>query len=105
MHSRKNKQRNKCRKNNRFKKVKLKKRNKKENSTELQRPNIEAEDYNSSKKYDRKKKRKPKSLIRFHSANKTNNYNRAGGGGGGKGKKIRKNLQSKSRHKNNKCFS
>jgi len=52
----------------------------------LQRPKVEAEVYNSSKKYDRKKKRKLKSLIRFHSANKTDNYNRAGGGGGG-GKK------------------
>ena len=38
--------------NNRFKKLKLKKREKKENSIELQKPNVEAEVYNSNKKYD-----------------------------------------------------
>ena len=43
--------------------------------------------------------KKLKSLIRFHSTNKINNYNR------GRKKKIQKNLQSKSKHKNNKCFS
>ena len=43
-----------------------------------------------------------KSLIRFHSANKINNYNR---GWKKKRKKIQKNLQNKSKHKNNKCFS
>ena len=52
--SRKSKQGNKCRKNNnRFKnqKLKLKKREKrKENSTEWQKPNIEAKVYNTSKK-------------------------------------------------------
>ena len=47
-----------------------------------------------------KKKEKLKSLIRFHSANKIDNYNREGD----KGKKIQKNLQSKSNHKNNNCF-
>ena len=46
--SRKSKQRNKCRKNNNgFKKLK-----KKENSTELQKPNVDAEVYNNSKKFD-----------------------------------------------------
>ena len=48
---------------------------------------------------EKNNKTKLKSLIRFHSANKINNYNR-----GGK-KKIQKNLQNKSKHKNNKCFS
>ena len=47
-----------------------------------------------------RKKKKLKSLIRFHSANKIN-YNR----GGIKRKKIQKNLHNKSKHKNNKCFS
>ena len=44
-----------------------------------------------------KGKKNLKSLIRFHSANKIDNYN----GGGG----IQKNLQNKSKHKNNKCLS
>ena len=45
---------NKCRKNsNRFKKFKFKKlKKKKENSTELQKPNIEAKVYNNNKKCD-----------------------------------------------------
>ena len=46
--------------------------------------------------------KKAQILIRFHNANKTNNYNREGKRGG----KIQKNLQNKSKHKNNsKCFS
>jgi len=57
-----------------------------ENSTELQKPNVEAEVYNNNKKCDWGKK-KLKSLIRFHSANKINNYNREGE----KEKKRRKN--------------
>ena len=48
--------------------------------------------------------KKLKSLIRFPSASKINNYNR-GGKRGRKRKKIQKNLQNKSKHKNNKCFS
>ena len=47
-----------------------------------------------------REKKNLRSLIRFHSANKINNYNRGGGGR----KKIQKNLQSKSKHMNNKCF-
>ena len=90
--SRKSKQRNKCRKNNnRFKKLKIKIKNRKEtkqNSTELQKPNVEAEVYNNTKKCDWEKKEKPKSLIRFHSANKIGNYNR---GGKRKQKKKEKN--------------
>ena len=50
-------------------------------------------------------KKKLKSLIRFHSANKIDNYNRGGGGEKEKRNKIQKNLQNKSKHKNNKCFS
>ena len=52
----------------------------------------------------RKKEKELKILVRFHSTNKINNYNRAGWGGGKK-KKIQKNLQNMSKHKNNKCFS
>ena len=44
-----------------------------------------------------RKKKKLKSLIRFHSANKINSYHREG--------ERQSNLQNKSRHKNNKCFS
>ena len=51
-------------------------------------------------------KKKLKNLIRFHSANKIDNYNR---GGKEKRKKkrgrIQKNLQNKSKHKNKKYFS
>jgi len=47
------------------------------------------------------KKKKLKSLTIFHIANKIDNYNR----GKKKKKKIQKNLQNKSRCKNNKCFS
>ena len=63
-------------------KMEERKKEKKENSTELQKPNIEAEVYNSNKKMWQKKKLK--SLIRFHSANKIDNYN---GGGGEKNPK------------------
>ena len=49
-----------------------------------------------------RRKKKLKSLIKFHSANKIDDYNR---GGKKKEKKIQKNLQNKSKHKNNKCFS
>ena len=56
---------------------------KKENNTELQKPNVEAEVYNNNKRYDwekkEKKNKKLKSLIRFLSANKIDNYNRGGG--------------------------
>ena len=53
-------------------------RTKKENSTALQKPNIEAEVYNNNKKCGWKKKKKLKCLIRFHSANKNDNYSRGG---------------------------
>ena len=48
-----------------------------ENTTELQKPNLEAEVYNNSKKCDWGEK-KLKSLIGFLSAKKINNYNRGG---------------------------
>ena len=54
---------------------------------------------NVTEKKEEKKKRL-KSLIGFHSVNKIDNYNK----GGKKEKKIQKNLQNKSKHKNNKCF-
>ena len=44
-----------------FKKLKLKKeKRKKENSTELQKPNVEAEVYDNNKKYDWGKKKAQK---------------------------------------------
>ena len=53
------------------------------------------------------KKKRLKSLIGFHSANKIGKYNREmwARGGGMKKKKIQKNQQNKSKHKNNKYFS
>ena len=50
-----------------------------------------------------RKKKKLQSLIGFLSANKIDN--RAGRGKGEKEKKSEKNLQNKSKHKNNRCFS
>ena len=43
----------------------------------MQKPNLEAEAYNNKKKCDRGEK-SLKSLIRFHSANKLDNYNVVG---------------------------
>ena len=48
--------------------------------------------------------KKLKNLIGFLSANKVNNYNRSGKKRKNE-KKIQKNLQNKSKNKNNKCFS
>ena len=48
-------------------------------------------------------KKKFKSLIGFLSANKINDYNRVGKKR--KEKKMQKNLQNKSKNKNDKCFS
>ena len=48
---------------------------KKENSPEQQKANVEAELYNNKKKSDWEKKKKLKSVIRFHSASKIDNYN------------------------------
>ena len=48
--------------------------------------------------------KKKTSLIGFLSSNKINNYNREEEKGKKKKKKIQKNLQNKSKNKNNKCF-
>jgi len=53
-------------------------------------PSVESEVYNNNKKCDWGGK-KLKSLIRFHSANKINNYTR----GWEKGKKVKKKKKSK----------
>ena len=91
---------NKCRKIIIGLKIKIKKREKeKDNSTKLQKLNIEAEVYKNNKKCDREKK-KLKSLIKFHSANKIDNYNRGEKEKEKKRKKIQRNLQNKSKHKN-----
>ena len=52
----------------------------------------------------RKGKKKLKSLIRFHSGPKIDNYNRRWGEEG-KRKRNPKNLQNKSKHHHHKCFS
>ena len=78
------------------KKTKKMEERKKENNTELQKPNAEAEVYNSNKKMWLRKK-KLKSLIIFHSANKIDNYDR----GGNKRKRKKKSkgiLENKSKH-------
>ena len=54
------------------------------------------------------RKKKLKTLNRFHSANKINNYNLGAGREEKKKKKlkkIQKNLKNKPKHKSNKCFS
>ena len=66
---------------------------KEENSTELQKANIQAEVSDNSKKCDWGKKKKKqqqkfKRLIGFLSANKIDNYNVGGGGRKEKEKKI-----------------
>ena len=63
-----------------------------ENFTELQKPIIEAEVYNNNKEWNGRKK-KLKSLIRFHSANKINNYNRVGVKGKKKKKKSKESTE------------
>ena len=69
---------------------------KKGNSTELQKPNVEAEVYDNNKKRDWGKKRKKlKSLTGFLSANKIDNYKRGGRKGKRKEKNIQKNPQNK----------
>ena len=52
---------------------------KEENSTELQKPNIEGEVYNNNKNVTVAGRKKLKSLIRFHRANKIDHYNRGRG--------------------------
>ena len=53
-----------------------------------------------------KRRKETLNLIRFHSANKIDNYKRViKRKKERKRKKIQKKLQNKSKHKNNKCFS
>ena len=64
----------------------------------MQKPNTEAGVYNNNKKCDRKKNLK--SLIRFHSANKIDKYNRGGEEERRKKrKKSRRIYRTKSKHK------
>ena len=79
-----------------------KEKKREENSTELQKPNVEAEVNDDNKNVTEDKK--IKSLTGFLSANKIDNYNGAGGRGE-KREKIQKNLPKKSKNKNNKYFS
>ena len=75
---------------------------------ELQKPIVETEVYNYYiyiYTYKKKKEEKLKSLISFHSSNNIDNYNKRGGKRKGKREKNPKNLQNKSKHMNNKCFS
>ena len=65
----------------RGKERKKRKKRERENSTELQKPNIEAEVYDN-KKCNWEKKKKLKSLIGFLSAKKIDNYNRGRNGAG-----------------------
>ena len=52
------------------------------------------------------KNKKLQSFIGFLNANKIDHYNRGGKRWGeGEEKRIQKNLQNKSKHKKNKCFS
>jgi len=72
---RKSKQRNKCRKNNnKLKKLKIEKRKEKKKTPEKCKSPVEAEAYNNNKNCDWEKK-KLKSLNRFRSGNKIDNYN------------------------------
>ena len=73
-------------------KTKRERKKKKENSTELQKPNVEAEVYKNNRKMWLREKKNLKSLITFHSANKIDNYSRGGRGEGQKKEKIQKNL-------------
>ena len=96
----KRKQRKNVENNNKFKnlKIKIKERVKKENPTELQKANIEAEVYNINKKCDWKKKLK--GWNRLYHVNKIDNHN-----GGCEGRRKNPKEITKSKYKNNKCFS
>ena len=87
-----------------LKNLKRGEKEKEENSTELQKPSVEAEVYNNNKKCEwGKRKQLLKNLIGFIRANKIDN--RGWGGEGDWEKKIQMNLQKKSKNKNNTCFS
>ena len=89
---------------NKIKKERKKKeeerKKKEENSTELQKPNVEAEVYNNNKNV---REKKLKSLIRFHSASKINNCNGAGWRRGEKRKNLKESTEQVKTK--NKCFS
>ena len=90
-----------------FKKLKLKEKKKKRKITQnckspTQRQRFIETIKNVTEK--RKGKKKLKSLIRFHSGPKIDNYNRRWGEEG-KRKRNPKNLQNKLKNKTNKCFS
>ena len=80
---------------NRFKKLKVKikkrERKKKETPQNCKSP-MQRQRFIAAIKNVTEKNKKLKNLIRFHNANKIDNYN-----GGGERKKIQKNLQSKSK--------
>ena len=78
--------------NNRFKKLKLKKEKKRENTV------LQEQRFITTIKNVTEEKKKLKSLIRFHSANKIDNYYR---GGIKRKEEIQKNLQSRSKNENN----
>ena len=86
--------------NNRFKKlkIKIKKKEKKKNRNNPQKCKspMQRQRFLTTIK-NVTEEEKLKSLVRFHSANKINSYHREG--------ERQSNLQNKSRHKNNKCFS
>ena len=90
--------------NNSFKKLKLKKR-KGKTPQNCKSPTYRQRFITTIKNVTEGKKKKLKSLIRFHSANKICSYNRGWKKGEKKKEKVQKNLQNKSKPKNNKCFS
>ena len=62
---------------------------------ELQKPNAEAEVYGNNKKNrDWKKKKKLRSLIRFHNADKIDNLQQGAGWGEKKKKKSKRNYRT-----------
>ena len=68
-------------KNNRFKKIKIKKeKERKEKISQTCKSPMQRQGfiYTIKKVTEEKRKKKLKSLIRFHSANKIDNYNRVG---------------------------
>ena len=106
MNRRKGKQRNKCIKiiiGLKIKNLNLKKsEKKKENSSELQKPNVRQRFITTIKKCDWGKKKRSKAQLYFIVPIKSTTTTEVGEEK--KKKKIQKNLQNKSKHKNKKCF-
>ena len=92
---------NKCRKTkNTFKKLKKVKRQKKNPPQNCRNP-TQRQRFITTIKNVIEGGKKAQNLISFHNANEINNYSR----GGEKGEKnIQKNIENKSKHKNNKGF-